>query len=127
MTIGSHKNPPRLTGHILFPYTYSMEQVFAQVPIQDISPTFRQFANFGDLVTVIMKNAFVLAGVICFVLLIFGGFGVIVGAGGGDAKRLEQSRQTITWAVIGLLLVVGSFWIVQIIGKLTGVNLLSPK
>lgn len=104
-----------------------MESVFAQVPIRDITPTFSQFNNFGDVVTVVMKNAFVLASVICLVLLIFGGFGVIVGAGGGDTKRLEQARQTITWAVIGLLLVVGSFWIVQVIGKLTGVNLLSPK
>jgi hypothetical protein len=104
-----------------------MDRVFAQIPLQSTSDTFKSFNTFGDLVTVIMKNAFVLASVICLILLIFGGFGVIVGAGGGDTKRMEQARQTITMAVVGLLLVVGSFWIVQIIGKLTGIDLLNPK
>ena len=105
-----------------------MDRVLTQVPIKTISPTYDNgFTNFGDLVTVVLKNSFVLAGVICLVLLIFGGFGIIVGAGGGDTKRIEQARQTITYAVVGLLLVVGSYWIIQIIGKVTGVNLLSPR
>ncbi len=107
-----------------------MEQIFAQAPtgidIQKLISPALKFSTFGVLVTVIVKNAFMLAGVISFILLIFGGFGVIVGAGGGDTKKLEQSKQTITAAVLGLLIVVGSFFIVQIIETLTGVKLLAP-
>lgn len=97
------------------------------VDIQKLISPAEKFSTFGVLVTVIVKNAFVLAGVISFILLIFGGFGVIVGAGGGDTKKLEQSKQTITYAVIGLIIVVTSYWIVQVIEKLTGLNLLNPK
>ncbi len=80
--------------------------------------------TYGMLVTAIVKNAFVLAGVISFILLIFGGFNVIVAA--GDAKKAQQGKAAITGAVTGLLVVLGSFWLVQIIEVVTGLKLLSP-
>jgi hypothetical protein len=92
------------------------------VELKTIFSPAQSFSSFGDVVSVIVKNAFVLAGIISFVLLIFGGFMVIVSA--GDTKKTESGRNAITGAVIGLLLVVGSFWIVQIINKITGLNLL---
>lgn len=104
-----------------------MHQVFAQTPIQSLSPTLRSFGTFGDLVSVIVRNAFVIAGVIAFVLLVFGGFTIIIGAGGGDTKKIEQGKEAMVGAVIGFILVVGSLWIVQIIEKLTGLSLLIPK
>lgn len=85
------------------------------------------FTKFDVLVNVLVKNAFVLAGFISFVLLIFGAFGVIVGAGSGDTKKLEQGKQAIVGAVIGLVLIVASVWIIEILSIITGVNLLSPS
>jgi hypothetical protein len=82
------------------------------------------FKDFGTIVTVIVKNAVVLAGIISFVLLILGGFGVIVGAGSGDAKKLEEGKKAITGAVVGLLIVVLSVLIVQIIATITGTDIL---
>lgn len=70
------------------------------------------------VVTAVVKNAFVLAGVISFILLIFGGFNVIVAA--GDAKKAQQGKAAITGAVTGLLLVLGSYLLVQILDVLTG-------
>jgi hypothetical protein len=67
----------------------------------------------------------VLAGVIAFFLLILGGFGMIIGAG-GDPKKMEQSKQTITGAVLGFIIIIGSFWIIQVLEILTGKTLL-PK
>lgn len=100
-----------------------MEHIFA-VNLQDTSDTFRSFNNFGSLVNVIIRNAYVLAGIISFLLLVFGGFGVILAAGSGDTKQLEKGKQTITYAILGLILVVTSYWIVQIIEKITGLSLL---
>ncbi|MCL4360417.1 hypothetical protein M1555_04180 [Patescibacteria group bacterium] len=104
-----------------------MERVFAAFDIgTQASPSFRTFSNFGDLVSVIVKNAYVLAGVLSFLLLVFGAFGFIMGAGGGDSKKMEEAKQTLTWAVVGLLLVIGSYWIILILSKITGYNILSP-
>ncbi|MEK7065644.1 MAG: hypothetical protein AAB961_01505 [Patescibacteria group bacterium] len=101
-----------------------MERVYAAVDIQSVFGPANAFGTFGELVTVIVKNAFVIAGVIAFLLLVFGAFTIIMGAGAGDTKQLEKGRQAIVGAVTGLIIVVGSFWIVQIVEKLTGVPLL---
>lgn len=101
-----------------------MQKVQAAVVIKDIFPPAKSFSTLGDLVTVIVKNAFVLAGVITFVLLVSAGLGVIMA--GGDTKKLEKSRGALAGAITGLILVVGSFWIIQLIEKLTGLNLLNP-
>lgn len=92
--------------------------------LKDLSLTFSSFSTFGAIVNVIIRNAFVLAGIISFLILVFGGFSVIMGAGAGDTKQLEKGKQAITGAVVGLLIVVTSYWIVQIIGKVTGQPLL---
>lgn len=94
--------------------------------LKTLSPTFNQFDTFGDLVSVIVRNAFVFAGVISFLILVFGGFSVIMGAGAGDTKQLEKGKQAITGAVVGLIVIVTSYWIVQIIEKVTGQPLLGP-
>jgi uncharacterized membrane protein len=101
-----------------------MEKAFA-VDIKTIFTPAASFPTIGSLVNVLLKNSLVLAGIITLALLIFGGFGVIVSAGEGDAKKLEQSQQTITNAIIGLIIIVAAVWIIQIIEKLTGLKLLS--
>lgn len=100
-----------------------MQQIFA-VNIKDVFAPASTFNDFGSIVSVIVKNAVVFAGIISFVLLILGGFGVIVGAGSGDTKQLEQGKKAITGAVIGLLIVVLSVLIVQVIATITGAAVL---
>ncbi len=104
------------------PYTENM--IVYAVDLQSLAPN-PNLNSFGPLVTAIVRNAFVFAGLISFILLIFGGFQVIVAA--GDAKKAEQGKAAITGAVIGLLVVLGSFWIVQIIEVVTGLHILSPQ
>ncbi|HUD19197.1 MAG TPA: hypothetical protein VMR81_02035 [Patescibacteria group bacterium] len=103
-----------------------MQQVYAEVDLQSSFPSITHFTDIGSLVTVVAKNAFVIAGVIMFALLVFGGFGMIMAGGSGDTKKLEEGKKAITGAVIGLIIIVGSFWIIQIVEKLTGLILL-PK
>ncbi len=104
-----------------------MQRVFAKVDIQEVFEPAQSFDTLGGLVSVVVKNAFMLAGVIAFVLLIFGGFGVIVAAGSGDTKKMESGKKAITGAVTGLVIVVGSLWIIQIIETLTGIPILKSR
>ena len=104
-----------------------MHPVFA-APV-NLRSTFTEITKFdtvGGIVSVVVTNAFVIAGVVFFILLIFGGFSVIVSAGSGDEKGLEKARGAIIGAVTGLILVVGSFWIIQIVELMTGISILNP-
>jgi len=96
-----------------------MHRVFA-VDISSVFAPAKTFPTFGSLVTVVVKNAFVLAGIISFILLIVGGLGVIMSAGSGDSKQMEQAKKSVTGAVTGLIIVVTSVLIVQVIATLTG-------
>ncbi len=84
----------------------------------------KTFPSFGAIVSVVVRNAVVLAGIISFVLLILGGLGVIMSAGSGDTKKLEQGKKTVTGAVTGLIIVVTSVLIIQVIATITGSDVL---
>jgi len=102
-----------------------MDRVFAQVNLQEFAPS-KNLSTFADLVNVIVKNAFMLAGLLAFIILVFGGFSVIMGAGSGDTKQMEKGKNAITGAVVGILIVVVSVWIIQILETITGQPILSP-
>ncbi len=101
-----------------------MEKIYAQVDIKGIAPG-GQFQTWGSLVNVILRNALVLAGVVGFILLIVTGFQFIVAAG-GDTKKYDQAKKSILTVLLGLALVAGAVFLVQIIEALTGLKLLSP-
>jgi len=84
------------------------------------------YQTIGGIVSIILKNVYILAGITLFFLLIFGGIGIIMGAGGGDPKKTAQGQQAVTSALIGFLVIFASYWIIQIIQILTGVQILKP-
>jgi len=98
--------------------------VYAAVNIGEIYGPAKAFPTVGSLISVLLPNVFILAGVVFFLLLIFGGFGLIMGAGGGDAKQTDQGKQAITAAVIGFLVIFLSYWIIKIIEVVTGLKIL---
>lgn len=95
----------------------------ASFSLSEVAPA-KNITEISILTNVIVRNAFTIAGVVAFILLIFGGFQFIVAAGSGDSKQMEKGKQAITAAVIGLVVIVASFWIVQIVGTITGLDLL---
>lgn len=69
---------------------------------------------FKNIVNVVIA----LAAVALFLMFIVGGFTFLFS--GGDQKKLEQARGTLSNAVIGLVVIVGAYLILRIIGSFTG-------
>jgi TRAP-type C4-dicarboxylate transport system permease small subunit len=73
---------------------------------------------------VILKNflniAIRLAGLAVFIMLIMGGFKYMTA--GGDAKAAESARNTITYAILGLVLIIGAYFFLRLIKEFTGVD-----
>jgi hypothetical protein len=55
-------------------------------------------------------------------MIIFAGYQLIFS--GGDAKAVEGGRKTLTFAILGLVLVFLSFFILNVISSVTGVGCL---
>jgi len=83
-----------------------------------------QFASPGALISIFLKNVYVIAGVLLLVLLIFGGISIISSAGGGDAKKTAQGQKAMTSALIGFLIIFASYWIIRIVEVITGLNIM---
>lgn len=80
-------------------------------------------AQLSDIVDV-LKNIINLlapaAGIAFFIMLLVGGFQFV--NSGGDPKAAGQARTTLTYAILGIILVVASWLILKIIADVTGVK-----
>lgn len=61
------------------------------------------------------------AGIIFFIMLLIGGFKYLFS--GGDAKKTESAKGTLTAAFLGLVLIVAAYIFLQLIGAFTGLDL----
>lgn len=69
---------------------------------------------FGNLV----NAALMFVGTVAVILIVYAGIQFVTS--GGDQKKVAQARQIITYALIGLVLVLCSFAIIAIIAYTTG-------
>jgi len=73
-------------------------------------------ATIGDVINVILLYLIPLAGVILLLVLIWGGYDFLLS--GGNPEKVKKGKAKITTALIGFLLLVGSFFIVRVISSI---------
>lgn len=78
--------------------------------------------NVAGLINRALSFIFPLAGLVLFLMLVWGGFEMLTGA--ASKQNLDAGKQRITAALIGFLLLFVSYWIVQIIEYITGIVIL---
>lgn len=71
---------------------------------------------FGNVVTSLLA----LGGIVLFLMLLSGGFKYLTS--GGDPKAAEGAQKTLTYAIGGLVLLAGSYMILNIIKTFTGAD-----
>ena len=76
--------------------------------------------TLGDLTTAILNNALVVAGVYMIFLFVSAGLAIIKGAGESKPESIAKGQKTLTTALLGFAIIFGAYWIVQILGILTG-------
>lgn len=79
-----------------------------------------------SLISGLLPNIMVLAGIIFFGLMLGGGFMMIKNAGGSpSAQDTAKAKSALTMGVVGFLLVVSAYFILQIIAAITGVDFIN--
>lgn len=82
-----------------------------------------KYIDISQLVSIFLRNSLTLAGVILLGLIIFGGVSYIMAAGDGDQKKAAAAAETLTSALIGFLVIFLSYFIIQIIQIVTGLQI----
>lgn len=75
---------------------------------------------FESLFRNVVQTLTALVGVALFIMLVIGGFGFLFA--GGDQKKLEKARGTLTAAVTGVVIIVVAYLILRTISLFTGVD-----
>lgn len=81
--------------------------------------------SLGDLVSLGLRVAFVVAGIFILFALIYAGFKMVQGAGSSDQQAAQKSKQAATSAAIGFVVVFTAYWIIRIIEAITGLNFIT--
>jgi|GEM_PF-483086 len=78
--------------------------------------------SVSGLINRSLSFIFPLAGLLLFLMLVWGGFEMLTGA--ASKKNMDAGKERITAAILGFLLLFASYWIVQIVEYITGVQIL---
>ncbi len=75
----------------------------------------------GGIVSRVIKFLFPLAGLVLFVMLVWGGFEIMMGS---ISKKVDAGKQRVTAAIVGFFILFATYWIWQIIQVVFGVKIL---
>ena len=75
----------------------------------------------AGIVSAVLLVRFSAAGIILFLMLVWGGLERMINA--TDSKAQEAGKQRITAAIIGFILLFCSFWIAQILQIIFGITI----
>lgn len=94
----------------------------------NIKPTGPEFGRLADItiptiISAVVRLSLVIAALIAFAFLIFGGIKWIMS--GGDKEQTGKAQGTITAALIGLVIVFAAWAIIRLIEVFFGVTILT--
>lgn len=84
---------------------------------------YTQEAGITNLISVILPNVYLIAGLILLVYLVAGGV-MLIGAGNSH-DQAAKGQKAITNAIIGFIVIFTSYWIIQAVQVITGVPILT--
>lgn len=92
----------------------------AQYNIGVTQPEQVKITDLGKLISTGISVAIILAGILVFVFLVWGGLEWIMS--GGDKGKVEAARNRIVNALVGLAIIAASWALIRIIGYFFGVQ-----
>jgi FtsH-binding integral membrane protein len=89
-----------------------------QVNPSDGSPA--TLASLNILFANVLGAAIATTGIAFFIMVLIGGFKYLTS--GGNSQSLESARNTLTWAILGLVITALAYLILRLIENFTGVK-----
>jgi hypothetical protein len=82
-------------------------------PSPSVDPPTLEGGQLADIVDKVLEYLFPIAGIIALIFIIQGGYMWIIS--GGDPSKVKQAQGTLTWAILGLVIVAVVFGVLRIL------------
>lgn len=79
----------------------------------------------NNILSVGVEIVLIGAILLCLYFIIRGGLNIITS--GGDKEKFQKGRERVRYAIIGLIIIFLSFFLINILGTLFGVNLIGKQ
>ncbi len=76
--------------------------------------------TLGSILGSLMQYLLPIAGVGLLVVILISGFTLLTSA--GDTKKMEKGKQTLTYGIVGFIIIFLAYWITQLLGIMFGVQ-----
>lgn len=96
--------------------------VYAVDISKDFAPA-RHFSTIASLVNLIVPILMALVAITVLFMFLWAGYDILY-AGPDNSERVAKSKKIFTYTFIGLIIIIASFLIVKILGKILGVTTL---
>lgn len=80
-----------------------------------------QFGNLSKLLNQVLPTVMVVASLVCLAILLTGSFTYVTSS--GEPEKIKKARNTITYSIMGLILIFLSYLMVQVVSYITGITL----
>ena len=81
--------------------------------------------SLGDLVSLIIRLAFVGAGILILFMFIIAGWNILMGAGQNNPEQAAKGQKAMSAAALGFVVIFVAYWIVRLIEAITGVQFIT--
>lgn len=120
---GPIANPLEPPTDAFFDLVDPLQHGGGQTVLDDVPSAYAsQLRSPGGIVSRLLVFAFPIAGLILFMMLVWAGFEMLVGA--PSKKSIDAGKQRATAALVGFLLLFATYWIFQIIEVVFGVRII---
>lgn len=92
--------------------------LLSQVNIGEKFTPAARFNSLGGTATMIGRIVALGGGLMVFAGFVYAAYLYLTA--NGEAKKVQEAQQILTYGIIGLILIGASFWLVQIVAKLLG-------
>ena len=100
-----------------------METIFAQAKLEIKQPTdIVKINDIGQLISALVGSIMIIASLLAFAYLLMGGIKWITS--GGDKAGMEEARNKITHAIVGLIIVGAAWAIMNLVQNFLGVQII---
>lgn len=99
---------------------YAQTQNWAEINPGCVSGNTATIQGIGCLLANILSVSLTILGITGFVMIIYAAFNMMIM--GGNAQATEKSKNIITLAVVGIILALSSFIIINLISSFTGIE-----
>lgn len=106
--------------------SFLVKPAYADVNIAQFFKPAQSFPTVAALIAVLLPNILLFAGIISFLGVVVAGVRIISHAGAGESDKLSKDQSVFTMAVVGLIIIFGAYFFVQIASTLVGYDFLNP-